>query len=240
MKKIQLQELLCEQMLYSFCEGLETQLQEGSVQVNSTLAGFLKESETKIFKPMGIKPSDNGKYFIAGSARLYLYPELTEILKLKPNPGDLDIVVTDENAWKTLEKKYKGKPLENEIKQYIFRPTPPSNTIEAFKEWKPGEAVKDKSEVKDTSVRSSTEIQEQAKLVEGYYYMSMYDILDYKLKLGREKEIPLTEYLMQYHNESDAKKKEEIKKSILGLFANNEQDAKDFLNPNFQKQLPNK
>lgn len=235
MKKIRLQELLREQMMHLFCEELETQI-KGSVQVNPKLKSYLDEAQEIIFEPMGINPADKGKYFVAGSARLYLYPDLAAIMNLKGNPGDLDIVVTDPNAWSVLESNIDqiDPSLRDDVAdKRIFRPTAPDNTLEAFDEWKPGLAVKDKSEVEDTSVRSSEQIQKDAKLVEGYYYMSMYDILDYKLKLGRDKEKPLAEYLVQYHNESNTVKKQEIANKILNVFADEPQDAENFLNPKF-------
>lgn len=237
MKKISLQELLREQMMQSFCEELELQI-KGSVQVNPKLQEYLTEAEKIIFAPMGIKPTEKGKYFIAGSARLYLYPDLATIMNLKGSPGDLDIVVTDQNAWNTLAKNETLDPsLRDDVKnKHIFRPTSPENTLEAFDEWKPGLAVKDKKEVQDTSVRSSDEIQKSAKLVGKYYYMSMYDILDYKLKLGRDKEKPLAEYLVEYHNQKDPQRKQEIQKNILSIFADAPQDAKNFLSKKFAKQ----
>ena len=235
MKKIRLQELLRERMMHLFCEELETQIKE-SVEVNPKLEAFLNEAQGIIFDKMEVKPTDKGRYFVAGSARLYLYPDLAAIMNLKGDPGDLDIVVTDPNAWKVLESKIDSidPKLRNDVaNNRIFRPTAPGNTLEAFDEWKPGLAVKDKSEVKDTSVRSTDKIQADAKLVKGYYYMSMYDILDYKLKLGRDKEKLLAEYLVQYHNESNDVKKREIANNILGVFADDPQDAENFLSTKF-------
>ena len=66
-------------------EGLE--INEGE----SGLKDYLSKADEIIFKKFGINPSDK-VYFIAGSARLYLYPELREAFGLTGQIGDLDFI----------------------------------------------------------------------------------------------------------------------------------------------------
>ena len=51
-----------------------------------------------IFKKFRILPN-NKSYFIAGSARLYLYPKLRDAFGLTGTIGDLDLVIPNEQLW---------------------------------------------------------------------------------------------------------------------------------------------
>jgi len=226
-----LKRLLRETMLQRFAEDVEKSV-AGSVTVPSSLGSLLKEANTAVFDKFDVEPKDK-KYFIAGSARLYLYPTLTDVLSLKSVPADLDIVISDTTAWSNFIKANSQDPNLDSSK-YIFRP---DDKIEAFKEWKPQIAVSNKGEVKDTSVRSTSQIQSDAKLVAGYYFMSMYDILDYKLQLNRDKEQQISQYLLSYHTEKNTTKKQEIANTILDAFKGDESQSKTFLNPNLAKKI---
>ena len=77
---------------------------------------LLSESNLLVFEAFGIKPSDTGKYFIAGSARLFKNPmllkyinEVERLLKKKESTlvlGDLDVIVPGEEEWKILYNNY--------------------------------------------------------------------------------------------------------------------------------------
>jgi hypothetical protein len=222
---VKLKRALREVLLKRFCEDLEAAVQPRTA--TARLASLLQESQKLIFEPFGL---DNTKqdYFIAGSARLYLYPELQEVLKLKPI-GDLDLVIPGKQHWQTLNTFLQNNP-NPKIKQadvdegrYI-----PHEYIEAFDEWLP---KYDEEAVKDFSVRSTTDILKNSKLIDGYYYMSLYDIMDYKLNLNRDKEKQLTNLLINYQRAKNDSEKQEIKKYVLTLFSGDEEDAKDFLAP---------
>ena len=70
---------LREVYLKQFCEEIENNLQLSEDNSNVNLQSLLKRANEIIFPRFGIKPSDQYKYFIAGSARLHLYPELSQL-----------------------------------------------------------------------------------------------------------------------------------------------------------------
>jgi hypothetical protein len=80
-----------------------------------------------------------------------------------------------------LEESRVGKRIAS---RGIYRPTS-DGSIEVFTEWNPAKAG---GQYADTNVRSTDEILQSASPVGGYYYMSFFDVMDYKTKLGREKE----------------------------------------------------
>jgi hypothetical protein len=61
--------------------------------------------------------------------------------------------------------------------------------------------------------------------------MTLYDIVDYKLKLDREKEIAITRLLKQYVKAGSEEEKQGIKQEIIVLFAGDEAAARSFLAP---------
>lgn len=93
---------------------LESYLPQESLltEVDATnINQLLSEANLLVFEAFGIKPSQSGEYFIAGSARLFKNPMLLKVLNQidKSFPlviGDLDIVVPDKEKWKTLYKNY--------------------------------------------------------------------------------------------------------------------------------------
>jgi hypothetical protein len=174
---------------------------------NSKLSALIKEAEPAIFDKFGFESSEK-KYFIAGSARLYLYPGLIEVLNklddgFQTEPGDLDIVVPNKNDWGIL---YENLSKEGEVsdsnkkllENYIYRPQLFGLTqmdIEAFDTWDPKRAGGD---YKDVNVRKDAEILNNATQVNGYYYMSLYDVLDYKSQMSREKEMQIAKLIKKY------------------------------------------
>ena len=241
--------LVKEVLLREFCNYLEEGSDAASIQAK--LAKLIDASQDLIFKPFGITPKDP-KYFIAGSARLYLYKDLRKILNLK-DVGDLDMVIPGKQEWikarkywteissdqiksevtseeSTASQQIKSEVTSEELDKNIWRPTS-DNSIEAFNKWAPQLAgVKG---VKDFSVRSSDDILQEAikNPIGGYYFMPMIDIIDYKLALNREKEQEIVEYLFKFRNAEGETERDEIKQKLLAVFGNDQDEADGFLAP---------
>lgn len=217
--------LVKEVLLKRFCEDLE----QTSVLVKPAqrLTDLLAEANEVVFKPFGIKPSDK-VYFIAGSGHLYLYPQIQELMKMKPI-GDLDVIIPNQDKWNNLEsflaKNPNPKVSVKDVKEHRYIP---SDRYEVYDRWKP---QFDEESAKDFSVRSTFEIQKDAKLINGYYFMSLYDVMDYKLNLNRSKEQALVKLLMQYQQARTSKEKQTVRGMVLQLFAGDEDEARDFLAP---------
>jgi hypothetical protein len=199
---------LKEVLLKEFWGELEKDLQLDEA-IDPGLSSLLSQANKIIFEKFGIRPSEK-KYFIAGSARLYLYPELRDAFGLKGSIGDLDIVIPDKNLWVKagLEKELKAGG--------IYRPTS-DGSIEAFTEWNPSKAG---GQYKDTQVRSTEEILQNASPVGGYYYMSFMDVMDYKTKLGREKEKEVVNLILKYRQGSFKDKREFLRQIVNSIGAN--------------------
>jgi len=203
---------------------------------------LLKESNVLIFEAFGIEPSQAGKYFIGGSARLFKNPELFKVLNQQfenfpLTVGDLDFVIPGESEWKTLYNNYTNKDSEylkkvgkiigeknipvvmerfkKQWEQYggeIYRPGPnglklSKKDIEAFTTWRPDLASDAEDGVK---VRSTSQILKDAVKVGGRYYMSIYDVFDYKQKLGREKEQAIVKLLGKFLNSKQTPQESEL------------------------------
>ena len=196
-------------------------LEEG----NSKLDDLIGEANKVIFPYFNVKPSDK-TYFISGSAMLYVYPGLVDYLnkitdefdmqaeKIPSEPGDLDVVIPSKDNWSYLEDKVKGKVNSNNFnsnfKNGIFRPNElglSDMDIEAFYEWAPHKAggVYADAEVDDTKT-----ILGRAKLINGYYFMSLYDVIAYKYQLGRDKEIRISKLIDSNLSKKSNRSKEQI------------------------------
>jgi hypothetical protein len=181
----------------------------------SGLNTLLSRADELIFKKFGIVPN-NKSYFIAGSARLYLYPKLRDAFGLSGTIGDLDIVIPDEQLWI-------NAGLQEELKNGgIYRPTS-DGSIEAFTIWDPSKAG---GSYADVRVRSTNEILDSAELIDGYYYMSISDVADYKTKLSRDKEQEVVNLINQY-KESNTESRQTFLRQIVNAIGIN--NAKDFL-----------
>lgn len=142
--------------------------------LDPSLQALLKEADKLVFKKFGIDKSEK-KYFIAGSAKLYTAPELKTVFDLKNTKlGDLDIIIPNKEDWDKagLGDKFKTK--------YAA-----SDTIEVFSEWDPKKAGE---KYADLDFRSTEEIFQDSTKINGYWFMALKDVTDYKLKLDREKE----------------------------------------------------
>jgi hypothetical protein len=206
-----------------------------NIESSTVLQGLLEQGNELIFDRFGIKPSEK-KYFIGGSAALYLYPSLRTQLGAVSTIGDLDVVIPGEENWKILlanktapnvelgeKEKAEGKfkvtdeaLFESNYNAGIYRPEEvKKKEIEAFKEWRPDLAPKDKGDiVQNVDVRSTATILQKAIFKDGYWYMSLRDIIDYKLKLGRKKEKDIADIIAKYKAGEFGDKKDFLKKLL--------------------------
>jgi hypothetical protein len=231
---------LREIYLKKFCEEIDDSIQLSEEMSLTPLSGLLKSAEEIIFPRFGINPTDKNKYFIAGSARLHLYPQLSQILNDKV--GDLDIIIPGEKEWKYLENYLNSNNIDfnkDEVKRGIYRPKENSD-IEAFKIWNP--SLIDPKKFKDVKFTPTDELLRTSnrKSVLGYYFMSLYDVVDYKLKLNRDKEKAVTSLLFQYIEATTESVKNEVKEKLLNMFVGDEDAAKSFLAPSLSSQLRKK
>ena len=181
----------------------------------ASVSDLLTKADELVFNKFNINPKDK-VYFIAGSARLYLYPKLREAFGLSSTINDLDIVIPNENLWI-------NAGLQEELKKGgIYRPTQ-DGSIEAFTIWDPSRAGGAYADVK---VRSNNQILADATLINGYYFMSMKDVADYKTKLSRDKEQDVVNLINQY-NQSNVEDKHSFLKQIVQAIGLN--DARNFL-----------
>jgi hypothetical protein len=223
---------LREIYLKKFCEELEETLQLNESEGNPALTNLLNKANKIIFPRFGIEPSDPGKYFIGGSARLHLYPEVAALLN--DRIGDLDIVIPGQKEWDYLVNYLEQNKIpynKEEVAQGIYRPEGKAGPIEAFKEWDPAKIDPEKYKGAGFSKTSKILRTSNRHPVGGYYFMSLFDIVDYKMKLNRDKEAAITRLLGQYIDAQSEDEKQEIKQKIISLFAGDEKAAKSFLAP---------
>ena len=223
--------------LKKFCEDLEESFQLTEEINNTALSNLLKQAEETIFPRFGIKSTQPNKYFIAGSARLHLFPQLSDLLN--DTIGDLDIVIPGETEWEDLKNYLEKNNIsynKEEVEQGIYRPKD-APQIEVFTQWDPSKV--DPEKFKDTQFTSTPVLLRTSnrKPVGGYYFMPLYDIVDYKMKLNRTKEEGVTNLLAQYINTTDGEEKQNIRNQIIQLFAGDEVAAKSFLAPSLANKV---
>jgi hypothetical protein len=151
---------------------------------DSRLTELLDISKKVIFDRFGIAP-DQKVYFIAGSARLYLYPKLKEVFGLDSSIGDLDIVIPDKKYWDYGKVPY-GSP---------FKYKTNGAEIEAFNDWDPSKAG---GQWANFQARPTTQILHEATYINGYWFMPLRDIVHYKTGLNREKEQDIVNIMNKY------------------------------------------
>lgn len=202
-----------EIVLGEFWKGLEKDLivNEG----DSGLKDLIAQANELIFQKFKIDPNSKD-YVIVGSSRLYLYPELRDAFNLEGTIGDLDIVIPDRQLWVDagLEEAWN--------KGGIYRPTD-DGSIEVFNVWDPSKAG---GEYADVSVRSTQEVMNDSTNINGYNFMSMFDIMDYKTSLHRDKEKDVVDLINQYQSSGSSNKTNFLRKivKLIGLGP-----AKEFL-----------
>ena len=197
---MKLYEVYKQIQLDEFWNGIEEQLLSEAGE-DAGLSSLLSEANQVVFEKFNINPKER-VYFIAGSARLYLYPELRTYFGLKPI-GDLDVIVPEKQLWVNagLTNAWNNNG--------IYRPT---NEIEVFNLWLP---AKSGEQYANTQVRDTKTILASATFVNGYYFMPIRDIVDYKLKLSREKEAVVVNLVAKYMN--NGQDKMNILKNIISL-----------------------
>jgi len=184
-----------------FWKQVEVSYMSGEVSISPRLKGLLDDADTLIFEKFGLKPTDN-VYFIAGSARLHLEPKLKKVFTLRGDIGDLDMVIPDKQIWeRALEKGTlpKDEVIYDESRGYAYRPKS-NKVIEVFSVWNPAFGGE---EYADTTVRSGDEIVRDSVQKGGYYFMSIGDVIDYKLKMNREKEKDVVNLINKFRQASD-------------------------------------
>lgn len=187
-----------------FWDGLEEDLQ--MVNSDTTLKALIQQANELVFKKFNINPSDTN-YTIVGSARLYLYPQLRDVLGLDGNIGDLDIVIPDKNLW------IQAGLEDNWNADGIYRPT---ENIEVFSVWDPSRAG---GEYSDIQVRSTQEVIKNSTPINGYNFMSLQDIIDYKISMNRDKEQDIVNLISTYQDSGSSDKIELLKKmtDVIGI-----------------------
>lgn len=218
---MKLKALLESSLKKKFWEDVDKSLLK-EIAGSSKLESLLKQADSLVFNPLNIDTTSK-EYFVAGSARLYLYPKLRELLDL-PEITDLDLVMPGD-SWNDLESKFGNKKGFDSAKRR-YEPAP---DIEIFDKWKPGAAVPD--ETKDTSVRDSETILKESTVEYNYRFMPLYDVMDYKLQLNREKEQKVTLLVYQYAKAQSEDEKKNITDKVLNVFQGDKKNADDFLNP---------
>jgi len=186
-------------------------LEEGLiVEADGGLKGLISQANDVIFKKFGLKPTDEG-YSIVGSARLYLYPQLREAFGLEGSIGDLDMVIPNKKDWMNAGLE------ENWNKGGIYRPTD-DGSIEAFNVWDPSRAG---GQYADVQVRSTQEVVRSSTNVNGYNFMALADIIDYKMSMNREKEQDIVSLITAYQQSGSSNKMELLKRmaKVIGIDA---------------------
>lgn len=174
----------------------------------SGLTDLISDANELIFKKFKIQPSER-KYSIVGSARLHLYPTLREAFGLSNTIGDLDLVIPDRKLWVAagLESEYNNGG--------IYRPEG-NDQIEVFTEWAPQKAGE---QYADVNVRPTAEIIKSSTMINGYYFMSFQDIIDYKISMDRDKEQEIVNLIRAYQESGSNNKKNFLRKmaKIIGI-----------------------
>ena len=183
-------------------------------EVSSKLQTLLDLADEHVFGPMGIDPEDK-VYFIAGSARIFLYPELIQSVNIDQDIGDIDIVVPGRKYWKNAGKE----DLYN--KGWEFKVD--GKELSVFSSWDPRLGA---DQAMDYQVADTNDILKRADKLEGHWFMDFADIIDYKMRLGRKKEEQFVKLFMQYKNSSPQERAVILRRIINTIGFEN---AKQFL-----------
>lgn len=201
-----------EVVLKEFWKEIEENIVSG---YDPGLNRLLDAAQTIIFEKFKLDPKDK-QYFIAGSARLFIFPKLKDAFGLTGNIGDLDIVIPNKELWI-------NAGLENEWNANgIYRPTS-DGSIEAFNIWDPSKAGGSYADIK---VRSTAEVLNDCSFINGYWFMSLMDVMDYKTSLNRDKERQVVELIDKYRVSNNVDKQTFLRRivKLIGL-----EDAKRFI-----------
>ena len=183
-------EVLNENNVWSRLESILKESNPLTEVVGSRMSLFLVDADKFILDKFGIE-RDSEDYFIAGSAALYLYPELVVAMIERDSSfpsqiGDLDMVIPNKELW---VKAGLTKELEA---GGIYKPKMAKHNIEAFTEWDPSKAGGPYANVK---VRSEANIMNNSSMIDGYRFMSLQDVFHYKYQMNRDKEVAIGELI---------------------------------------------
>ena len=198
---MKLRELYIESVMQRFYQSLREDY--ALTEIPGELEKLLSQADELVFKKFNIDPSDP-VYFIGGSARMYLYPEVLKAFNVPGKIGDLDMVIPDEQSWIKAG-------LAAEFKAGVYEPV--KDKIIVYTEWDPSKAGEKHV---NTKVATTADILKRADLVQGYMFMDFMDIFDYKTILSREKETEFLKLIKRYF-ESDAHVRGIILRRIIKL-----------------------
>lgn len=232
---MKLSEIYEEMFIKDAWDKLEEALNETALleEGNGKLDVLIQEAERVVFTNFGIDSSEK-KYFIAGSARLYLYPGLVDFVndltekmdkeygpqapKTPTEPGDLDIVIPGKDNWDNLKENVSGKvdmeAFESNFSKKIFRPNELGLTkmdVEAFDVWAPQRAG---GEYANTKVDDTRNILNRATKFNDHYFMNMYDVINYKFQMGRAKDLKIAQLINSYITRREKRGKEDLFKIL--------------------------
>lgn len=214
-------ESLHEQLWQSVKHDLLTEA--SSTEAPSKLQTLLKLADKHVFGPMKIDPKDQ-VYFIAGSARIFLQPKLIQLVNIKRDIGDIDIVVPNIKYWENAGEHFSWEDKEKEKlynKGWEFKVD--GNSLSVFSSWDPRKGA---DQALNYQVADTKDILNRADLIDGHWFMDFADIIDYKMRLGREKEEQFVKLFMQYKNSSPQKRAVILRRIINTIGYKN---AKQFL-----------
>lgn len=211
------EEALNESNVWGRLESILMESNPLTENVSSRLSLFLSEADKFIFDKFNIAHSDE-TYFIAGSARLYLYPELVVAMREKDpsfptNIGDLDIVIPSKQLW------INAGLIDAYNNGGIYRPyalTPPLTdfNIEAFTVWDPKKAG---GAYANVNVRSEAQIMNDSSLINGYRFMSLQDVFHYKYQMNRGKEKAIGDLINSYGKGGTPEQNLELVKGVANI-----------------------
>lgn len=205
-------EVLNESNIWSRLESILMESNPLIEVADSRMSLFLQDADKFILHKFGIK-RDSEDYFIAGSARLYLYPELVVAMRERDesfptNIGDLDMVIPNKKLWVDAGLT---KELNN---NGIYRPPMATYNIEAFTEWDPKKAG---GAYANVNVRTEAEIMNDSSIINGYRFMSLQDVFHYKYQMNRKKEEAITDLINSYGEGGTPEKNLKLVKSVADV-----------------------
>jgi hypothetical protein len=205
-----------ELVLKEFWGELSEKLQ---VANDESLSNLLEQSNDLVFKKFNIDPKQKF-YFIAGSSRLFIYPILKDAFGLEGTVGDLDIVIPNKELWINagLEKEWNAGG--------IYRPLN-DGSIEVFSAWDPS---KSGDKFADVNVRPSQQILNDSSFINGYWFMSLFDIIDYKTKLNRDKEKLIIDLINRFKNSEGSERQNFLKMIVNAIGIENTKNFIQTLN----------
>lgn len=220
---MRLRELYTDTIMQRLCQSIKEDF--AITEISGRLEKLLSQADDLVFNKFGIDPKDH-VYFIAGSARLYLYPDVINAFKIPGEIGDLDIVIPDKQLWI-------DAGLADEYAAGVYEPV--KDTIVVYTIWDPRKAGEQYADVK---VASDEDILKRTDLVQGYWFMDFVDIFDYKTKLSRDKETEFLKLMRRYFD-SDAQLRAGILLKIVRLIGI--ENAREFLDiPDIGKTRKNR